>query len=169
MMAKTKNPLTTLILFAALTLPTASAWAELPMGPAPAFSVKSPQGEVISLSALQGDVVMINIWASWCAPCRQEMPLLDAMYKRFKPLGFTLIGLNVDEEPNSALALLRDVPVSFPIGMDTDRAVSAALQVMVMPTTVFVDRKGNVRHVHQGFRPGDEAAYEKQLRQLLKE
>lgn len=164
-----KHARRSLALFAALILAASGAGADVLKGRAPDFSLASPEGKNVSLAALKGDVVMVNFWASWCAPCRQEMPLLDAMYKRFKPLGFTLVGINVDEEPNAARALLREVPVSFPIGLDSAMTVSAAYQVMVMPTTVFIDRKGAVRHVHQGYRPGDEAAYEQQLRLLLKE
>lgn len=169
MNATFKHARRSLALFAALIIVTSSAGAEVLKDRAPDFSLASPDGKSVSLAALKGEVVMVNFWASWCAPCRQEMPLLDAMYKRFKPLGFTLVGVNVDEEPNAARTLLRDVPVSFPIGLDSNMTVSAAYQVMVMPTTVFVDRKGMIRHVHQGYRPGDEAAYEKQLRALLKE
>lgn len=156
-------------MFAVLIIAASGAYAEGLEGRAPDFSLPSPDGKTVSLAALKGDVVLVNFWASWCAPCRQEMPLLDAMYKRFKSLGFTLVGVNVDEEPNAARALLRDVPVSFPVGLDSAMTVSAAYQVMVMPTTVFVDREGRVRHVHQGYRPGDEAAYEQQLRALLRE
>lgn len=169
MSATPKSPRAWVAMFAALLFAAAATGAELPATSAPDFTLPTPEGKSVTLAALKGDVVMINFWASWCAPCRQEFPLLDAMYKRFKPLGFTLVGVNVDQEPNAARALLREVPVSFPIGLDSAMTVSTTYQVMVMPTTVFVDRKGKVRHVHQGYRPGDEAAYEKQLRTLLKE
>lgn len=169
MNATVKHARWSLAMFAALIIAASGANAEGLQGRAPDFSLTSPEGKTVSLAALKGDVVLVNFWASWCAPCRQEMPLLDAMYKRFKSLGFTLVGVNVDEEPNAARALLRDVPVSFPVGLDSAMTVSAAYRVMVMPTTVFVDREGTVRHVHQGYRPGDEAAYEQQLRALLRE
>lgn len=169
MYARLVTPCRSVVLFAALLFAAASVCADSSGHPAADFTLPTPEGQSVSLAALKGDVVMINFWASWCAPCRQEMPLLDAMYKRFKPLGFTLVGVNVDQEPNAARALLHDVPVSFPVGLDSTMSVSAMYQVMVMPTTVFVDRKGKVRHVHQGYRTGDEAAYEKQLKALLKE
>ena len=67
-------------------------------GPAPAFTLTALTGEPAALSQYKGQVVMVNFWATWCGPCQQEMPLLDQMYKKYKPAGFTLIGVNVDKE-----------------------------------------------------------------------
>ena len=136
---------------------------------APSFALPSRSGDTISLDQLKGQVVMINFWASWCGPCRQEMPLLDQMYKRYSPLGFTLLGVNVEANSKDAEKLLANVPVSFPVLFDKENKVSKMYDVNAMPSTVFIDRKGNVRYLHKGYKPGDEGKYLNQIRALLKE
>ncbi len=138
-------------------------------GPAPAFSLPSRGGGVVSLAQFRGQVVMINFWASWCVPCRQEMPLLDNIYRHYSKLGFSLIGVNVEPDPKSAEAFLGQTPVSFPVLFDTQSVVSKLYGVPGMPTTVFIDRKGNVRLVHQSYRPGDENEYLNEIRELVRE
>lgn len=112
---------------------------------------------------------MINFWASWCGPCRQEMPLLDKLYKQYKPMGFTLLGVNVEEDATAARRLLKDIPVSFPVLFDARQSVSKAYQVSGMPSTALVDRDGRVRYIHRGYQPGDEADYERQIKALIRE
>lgn len=136
---------------------------------APTFSLPSRSGDTISLDQLKGQVVMLNFWASWCGPCRQEMPLLDQMHKRYSSLGFTLLGVNVEANTTDAERWLADTPVSFPILFDKDSKVSKLYNVSAMPSTVFIDRKGNVRYLHKGYKPGDEGEYLNQIRALLKE
>ncbi|MFO7306868.1 MAG: TlpA disulfide reductase family protein [Gammaproteobacteria bacterium] len=136
---------------------------------APTFSLPSRNGDIVSLEDLRGQVVMINFWASWCGPCRQEMPLLDQMHKRYSSLGFTLLGVNVEENTKDAERWLEQTPVSFPILFDRDSKVSQLYNVSAMPSTVFIDRKGNIRYVHRGYKPGDESEYLNQIRALLKE
>ncbi|MFO7190083.1 MAG: TlpA disulfide reductase family protein [Pseudomonadota bacterium] len=136
---------------------------------APAFTLPSRSGDTVSLADLQGQVVMLNFWASWCGPCRQEMPLLEQMHKRYSALGFTLLGVNVEANTEDAERFLEATPVSFPILFDKDSKVSRLYNVSAMPSTVFIDRKGNVRHVHRGYKPGDESAYLDQIRALLRE
>ena len=136
---------------------------------APAFTLQSRSGDMVSLEQLKGQVVMLNFWASWCGPCRQEMPLLDQMHKRYSSLGFTLLGVNVEADTKDAERWLADTPVSFPILFDKESKVSALYDVSAMPSTVFIDRKGNVRYLHRGYKPGDESEYLNQIRALLKE
>jgi len=138
-------------------------------GPAPDFTLKSRSGENIKLSELRGDVVMINFWASWCAPCRQEMPLLEDIYEKYGDLGFTLLGVNVEEDSAPALDLLRQIPVSFPILFDNANKVSKLYKVVAMPSTVLVDRDGNMRYLHRGYLPGYEDEYVKQIKELIRE
>ena len=76
-------------------------------GKAPNFTLKSRSGKNIKLSELRGDVVMINFWASWCGPCRKEMPLLEKIHKKYKRLGFTLLGVNVEENSRDAKNYLK--------------------------------------------------------------
>lgn len=137
--------------------------------PAYDFTLKSNTGKNIRLAELRGQVVMINFWASWCGPCRQEMPYLDALYQRYNPAGFTLLGVNVEPDPKSADILLKDIPVSFPILYDTTSKVSKAYGVDAMPSTVLVDCDGNARYVHRGYKPGDEKQYKKLIKTLLKQ
>jgi thiol-disulfide isomerase/thioredoxin len=127
---------------------------------APEFSLPARGGATVDLSQFKGQVVMINFWASWCQPCRQEMPLLESMYKKYKPLGFTLLGVNVEPDQKDAENFLKQTPVSFPVLFDAKEG---------MPTTVFIDRRGNVRMLHESYKPGDENLYLDQIRILLKE
>ena len=136
---------------------------------APTFTLPSRSGDTVSLGQLKGKVVMLNFWASWCGPCRQEMPLLDQMHKRYSALGFTLVGVNVDENSKDAEAWLSKTPVSFPVLFDRESKVSKLYDVNAMPSTVFIDRQGNVRYQHKGYKTGDEGEYLNQIRALLKE
>ncbi len=136
---------------------------------APSFTLPSRAGDTVSLAQLKGKVVMLNFWASWCGPCRQEMPLLDQMHKRYSALGFTLVGVNVDANSKDAEEWLNKTPVSFPVLFDRESKVSAMYEVSAMPSTVFIDRKGNVRYLHRGYKAGDEGEYLNQIRALLKE
>jgi peroxiredoxin len=138
-------------------------------GPAPEFNLPARAGQSVSLSGLKGQVVLINFWASWCGPCRKEMPVLDQLYQRYKPLGFTLLGVNVEEDSTAAENWLKDTPVSFPILFDRRNAVSKLYDVTAMPSTVLVDRQGHVRYVHYGYNPGTENEYQDQIRSLVRE
>lgn len=153
-----------LVFTLALALP---AWGGADEVPAPGFTLQSSDGKPVSLAQFKGDVVMINFWASWCGPCRQEMPLLDSIYKQYKDMGFTLLGVNVEPHASSANAWLRKTPVSYPILYDPNSQVSQLYQVQAMPTTVIVDRQGIVRFVHNGYVPGDENQYMNSIRALL--
>ncbi len=137
--------------------------------PAPDFTLKSRQGENLRLEDFRGQVVMLNFWASWCGPCRQEMPLMDAIYEQYKDLGFTVLAVNVDENREEAHRFLDKVPVSYPILYDPESEVSERYNVQAMPTTVMIGRDGNARFIHYGYKPGYEDEYEKQIRQLVRE
>lgn len=138
-------------------------------GPAPPFTLNEIGGQRTSLSQYKGQVVMLNFWATWCGPCQQEMPLLDQMYKKYKPAGFTLIGVNLDKDAPPVKQLLDRKPVSFPVLLDPASQVSKAYHVDEMPSTVLIDRKGNVRFLHRGYKPGDENEYQDRIRQLIRE
>lgn len=138
-------------------------------GPAPGFELPARSGGTLSLEELKGQVVMINFWASWCGPCRQEMPLLEQMHKKYEAMGFKLLGINVEAETKDAERWLVQTPVSFPILFDRENKVSQMYLVNAMPSSIFIDRKGNVRAVHRGYKAGDESEYLNQIRALLRE
>jgi peroxiredoxin len=145
------------------------AVATAPSGPAPSFSLTSKGGSQVNLAQFKGQVVMINFWASWCGPCRQEMPLLEDIYKKYNKLGFTLLGVNVEPDSKAADDWLKQTPVSFPILYDKDSTVSQMYDVSGMPSTVIIDRKGNLRMLHHGYKPGDENEYLNSIRTLIRE
>lgn len=156
-------------LIAVLALCSSVAGATVLQGPAPDFTLKSHGGGNLKLSEFRGQVVMINFWASWCGPCRQEMPLIEQLHQRYSPLGFTVLGVNVEEDSSKAQELLRELRVSFPILFDTSNSASKLYNVSAMPSTVFVDRDGKLRYLHKGYKPGYEHEYEKQIKALLRE
>ena len=150
----------------ALALP---ALAGAPSKPAPAFDLPSRDGKEVALSQFKGQVVMINFWASWCGPCRTEMPILEKLHAKYKPMGFTMIGVNVEPDSGLAAKWLASTPVSFPILFDTRSEVSKLYSVAGMPSTVIIDRKGNLRWLHRGYKAGDENEYLDQIRAMVRE
>ena len=159
---------TAAVIVAALLTGMASAAGPAP-APAPAFTLPARGGTSLGLESLKGKVVMLNFWASWCGPCRKEMPLLEQMHKKYSKQGFALLGVNVDAESADAEKLLKTVQVSFPILFDKESKVSGLYNVNAMPSSVFIDRKGNLRALHRGYKEGDENEYLNQIRALLKE
>lgn len=138
-------------------------------GPAPDFTLKTVGGPNLRLAEQRGQVVMVNFWASWCAPCKQEMPHLNQLYDKYRSTGFVLLGVNVDDDPAKAAAEAAKLGIRFPVLLDSAKAVSKAYALNAMPTTFVIDRDGQVRHVHQGYRNGFEQVYEQQVRALVKE
>jgi len=136
---------------------------------APDFVLKSATGENLRLSEYRGDVVMINFWATWCGPCRQEMPLLDELYNRYQRVGFNLLGINIDDDSRRAMAMVNELDISFPVLFDEDKKVSKLYEVEAMPLAILLDREGTVRHVHHGYQPGYEQKYLNEIRSLLRE
>jgi peroxiredoxin len=153
------------------TLVASLAWAAQTLsGPAPGFTLQSNDGEQVSLASLKGKVVMVNFWATWCVPCRQEMPHLQALYERYNSLGFELLAVNVEKDnAEGARKWLEETPVTFPVLFDTKNEVTKLYKVQTMPSTVLVGRDGTMRFIHHGYKPGYENEYQTQVRALLRE
>ena len=139
-----------------------------PSSTAPDFTLHTMNGPNMRLQEQRGKVVMINFWATWCGPCRQEMPHLDRLYDKYKSSGFVLMGINVDDDTRNAAAVAAKLGVRFPVLLDTDKQVSRLYDLSTMPSTVIVDRDGKVRYVHRGYLSGYEETYDRQVRELLK-
>src|SRR6201991_4434020 len=151
-----------LLLAAALATASALAAAANPAtnAVAPDFTLRGADGRNVRLDELRGQVVLVNFWATWCGPCREEMPRLDSLYQKYHKSGFVLLGVNVDDDPHTALATAAKLGVSFPVLLDTDKKVSKLYDLSKMPSTVVIDRDGKVRFLTRGFRSGTERDYE---------
>ena len=156
------------LIFCALASLSLAA-SDLAGQPAPDFALKSASGENLRLSEYRGDVVMINFWATWCGPCRQEMPLLDELYVRYQRVGFNLLGVNIDDDTGRAMKMIDELGVTFPVLFDSRKEVSKLYHVAAMPVTLLVDREGRIRYVHHGYQAGYEDKYLDQIRSLLRE
>ncbi len=165
------RPWTALLALAVLSAGGMGTAAALPaVGTvAPNFAAKSDSGRNVRLSELRGQVVMINFWASWCSPCRQELPLLNKLYAQYRAAGFTLLAVNVDDNRKDAEAMLKRLALRFPTLFDDSKTVAKLYGVDTMPATLVIDRDGRVRYVHRGYYSGYEQKYEQQVRELLKE
>jgi peroxiredoxin len=147
----------------------AAACLAAPGGSAPDFTLRTADGKNLRLHEQRGRVVLVNFWATWCGPCRQEMPLLEQLHQKYQGSGFTLLGVNVDSDSRQAISLASKLGVSFPVLLDGEKTVSKLYDLNSMPSTLLIDRDGKVRYVHRGYQAGYEALYEKQIRELLKE
>jgi peroxiredoxin len=150
------------------TLALAASATPAPNAAAPDFTLRSADGHNVRLDELRGQVVLVNFWATWCGPCREEMPHLNVLYEKYHKSGFVLLGVNIDDDPKTALATAAKLGVSFPVLLDTDKKVSKLYDLNTMPSTV-IDRDGKMRFLHRGYRAGTEGDYEQQIRGLLKE
>jgi thiol-disulfide isomerase/thioredoxin len=125
-------------------------------------------GEV-DLDSYRGQVMLIDFWASWCAPCRKALPFLDSLRHSHHSLGFEIIGINVDKDSDDADRFLDRYPVSFPILHDPAGNCPAAFAVPAMPSSYLVDRDGRLRAIYVGHRDGDAERILRDVTQLLAE
>jgi len=137
---------------------------------APDFTLDTLAGGQISLSELRGRPVMLNLWASWCLPCKVEMPAIERVYERHREDGLVVVGLNVTSQDSEtqARAFVEEVGLTFPIALDRDGSVSKDYELMGLPSTYFIDREGIVRDVIIGG-PISEAVMLSEIQSLLKE
>jgi cytochrome c biogenesis protein CcmG/thiol:disulfide interchange protein DsbE len=135
---------------------------------APDFSLETPDGATISLSDLRGQVVLVNFWATWCPPCRAEMPAIQGVYERYQDRGFSVLAVDVGEGDAQVAAFADQQGLTFPILLDRDTSVSNRYQVRAMPSTFFIDQSGTIQEVTLGG-PMSEAFIESQVTGLLAE
>ena len=133
---------------------------------APDFTLRSNQEDNKKLSELRGRVVLINFWASWCGPCTQELPKLNELKDLHGDDGFELLAINIDDEPDKAIKLMKKLGVDMTVLFDEDKQVSKQYQIDAMPMTIILDRAGNVRYIHRGYKESYLGLYEKQIKQL---
>lgn len=138
--------------------------------PAPDFSLPTLGGGDVALSALRGEVVMINLWTSWCPPCREEMPAMEQLYRQYGEQGLVVLGVNstFQDDEQTVAAFVKELGLTFPIALDRDGAVSRRYQLQALPTTFFVDRQGIIRSVVLGG-PMSPAVIESKIVDLLAE
>lgn len=129
--------------------------------PAPGFSLVSPEGDRFDLSDYAGQVVLVNMWATWCPPCKAEMPAINSFYEAHREQGFTVLAVNSQEDARTVNAFIQAGGFSFPVLLDTKAEVMELYQVRGLPTSFIIDRDGAIRHVQTG------AITEKQLEQIV--
>lgn len=110
----------------------------------PAFSLTALDGRVVRSADLHGKVVVLNFWATWCGPCKEEMPSLDRLRRQFDPQEFVLLAVTTDLQRNSIKAFLKHLGLDIPVLFDEDKEVSAAFMVRGLPTTVLIGKDGKV-------------------------
>lgn len=138
--------------------------------PAPDFTLDTLDGPPLTLSDLRGQVVIINLWTSWCPPCREEMPAIERVYQENKGRGLTVLAVNstVQDSESAAAAFAREYALTFPILLDRDGAVSRRYRLQALPTTYFVDRRGIIRSVVPGG-PMSDTLIQSKIEDLLAE
>lgn len=108
------------------------------------FSVKDLSGAPVSLSSLRGNVVLVNFWATWCSPCKEEMPLLQAYYDQHKADGFVLVGINVSDDAGDAQEFIDAAGYTFPVWSDPPGKVLIQLRINGLPASLVVDAEGRL-------------------------
>lgn len=123
----------------------------------------------ISLSSYKGKVVVLDFWASWCEPCKVELPVLNKLYKKYQTHGLEIVGVNEDKEMSEANAFLKSYPIQMPLLEDGAKGeVLSKLEVDGLPVTYVLDKNGKVHKIHKGFKEGDLDKFEKEIVALLK-
>ena len=121
--------------------------------PAPEFSLATANGETVTLSSLRGRPVIVNFWASWCIPCREEFPLLVSAYERYSPAGLEIVGIVHDDGPQAAAEFARSYGATWPLLLDPDDVAWQAYRGSLVPITYYIDRTGIIRAVSFGAPP----------------
>lgn len=123
----------------------------------------------LNLQQYQGKVVLLDFWASWCGPCRQSFPWLNQMQQKYAAEGLVIIAINEDEERADAELFLKKYPAQFSLLFDAEGQLASQYQLQGMPTSILLDRSGQIRFSHVGFFTNKTTAYEHEIQQLLQE
>lgn len=157
-------------LAAVLMLAAGTARATKPGDRASDFKLKDRAGKVVALRDLRGKIVVLDFWASWCGPCKKELPALDALAKEYAQTGspVVVVAVNIDKDRAKADRTLKLLGLSSLTILFDPAGTSAGLyDLPSMPTSFVIDGKGIVRHVHAGYRPGDERGLRREIDALL--
>jgi len=114
-------------------------------GPAPNFTLKASDGRTVTLSAFRGEVVLLNFWATWCEPCKKEMPAIQAAHEQYKAQGLVVLAVNFGESADKAAGFAHHGQMTFPILLDPDLKVAETYGVRSLPVTLFIDAEGIIR------------------------
>ncbi|KKO05506.1 TlpA family protein disulfide reductase [Pseudohongiella sp.] len=141
--------------------------------PAPDFTLPGVRASdaAVQLSELQGKVVYVDFWASWCLPCLRSLPQINGLYEQYRDQGFEVVAITIDDPVEDATEFLEDleVPLAYSVVLDATADVMDQYRVVGMPTSFLIDRDGVIRKVHKGFREGDTELLEQALIPLLAE
>lgn len=136
------------------------------------FALDTLDGERVKLSALAGKVVVVSFWASWCKPCKQELPFLDTFAKAYADQGFEVISINTDDARTlpEVRRFVKRKRLKIPVALDKDGSVLSRLNPRgVMPFTLYIDRQGRIAETHDSFTTGDQVRIEASIKRLLAE
>lgn len=134
-----------------------------------ALGVANTQGVVLDAAWAQGQVVVVDFWASWCQPCQHSIPFYRRMHERWAGRGLRLVGVNTDDDREDFLSYLAVHPMPFSLVYDEQKALSQRFAVMQLPTTFLFDRKGRLRKTRSGFDPTEARQVEDEIRLLIGE
>ncbi len=133
-----------------LLKPSGEAYTTLVVGqPAPDFDLEAVDGTRVRLADLKGKPLVLNFWASWCTPCRKEMPDFQAVYDQYKDEGLQVYGINVGESRVAVTSFMESLGVRFPSLLDLDEEAQRAYKILPLPATFFIDRNGTIRAIYQ--------------------
>lgn len=134
------------------------------------FTLQDLDGNTLNLYSLRGKPIVVNLWASWCSPCRSEMKTLESAYQRYKDQGLQVVAVNMtyQDNPDTVRSFTKSEGLSFPVALDTEGDVNSRYQVQGLPSTYFVDRHGKIVSIVIGG-PMSEALLRSQIEQILKE
>lgn len=136
---------------------------------APDFTVPGLAGQPLRLSDFKGQVVFLNFWATWCPPCKEEMPSMERLYRRFKARGFTILAISIDTKGAEVVApFVKTFGLTFPVGLDPGMEVANRFTLRALPTTVLIDRQGRSTAFAFGPRDWDNAAAHAVIETLLR-
>ncbi len=136
--------------------------------PAPDFTLKDLSGKNVRLEEYRGKVVLLTFWASWCSPCRIELPHFQSLQKKLGRGNIVVLAVSADNRLEDITQFSKELKLDIPLFFDPDLEVNQLYRIKAMPTTFIIDRKGVVKHIHQGFKESILPVYEKELRVLLK-
>lgn len=157
MQSKAVNPLWFLFLLISATLTWSPSWAQSkvdykkaipimqPMkdnAPTPDFDLATPDGKKISLKSFRGKVVLLNFWASWCVPCREEMPAMEKLYQEYKDKNFVILAVAVKDRKQDAIDFIKELKITYPIALDPEAQVGSLYGAWGLPATYLIGPKG---------------------------